>query len=523
MAAERRMNLRFFCKNPFLLIAVPILTIFIMSFLPWREARSLPVSQSVSVSATTSATIPIALPAIPINPSASEEASELLNHLANLSGKGIMAGQHDYLESPDELNNKLKNTSGEHAVLHGYELGAITNQSKDTIASQRQAVVNSAIRWSRDGGIVAMTFHQSLPGTSPKWSNVSMKLSQEEFDTYVTPGTPQYQSLITDLDEIAVYLGELRDAGVPVLWRPYHEMNGNWFWWGGKDNFTVLWNLMYDRLVNTHKLNNLLWVWNANAPNQWSDPYTTYYPGADKVDLLALDIYNNDYKQSYYEGLLEFAAGKPIGIGEIGELPNADMLSEAQNQWVYTMIWGKMLTENNNLQQIKDFMSHDHTVTREDYILTIAATSNKGAKVSQHGLTGEYFNNAELFGQPVIIRNDSKVDFNWQGESPAAGIERDGFSVRWKGKVKPVYSEKYTFLVSSDDGVRVWIDGKLLIDDWRDHSAAISKGSIELTAGILYDIKLEYYENRGDASVRLMWESPRQRQAVIPQNALFFP
>ncbi|HBS45723.1 MAG TPA: glycosyl hydrolase, partial [Paenibacillus sp.] len=80
-----------------------------------------------------------------------------------------------------------------------------------------------------------------------------MKLSQEKFNVYVTPGTSQYQSLMADFDEIAIYLGELRDAGVPVLWRPYHEMNGNWFWWGGKDNFTVLWNLMYDRLVNTHK------------------------------------------------------------------------------------------------------------------------------------------------------------------------------------------------------------------------------------------------------------------------------
>ncbi len=77
--------------------------------------------------------------------------------------------------------------------------------------------------------------------------------------------------------------------------------------------------------------------------------------------------------------------------------------------------------------------------------------------------------------------------------------------------------------MSSDDGVRVWIDDKLIIDDWRDHSATLNKGSIELTAGNLHDIKIEYYENRGDASIRLMWESPRQKQTVIPQNALFFP
>lgn len=519
--------MRFYCKYPFLVTVMPVLTIFILSFLPLSEARSLLTPQSVTTSATTTttttSTISITLPAVPINPLASEEAIQLLNDLANFSGKGIMAGQHDYLESPDELNNKVKNTSGEHAVLHGYELGAITNQSKATIASQRQAVVDSAIKWSREGGIVAMTFHQSLPGTSPKWSNVSMKLSQEKFNAYVTPGTSQYQSLMADFDEIAIYLGDLRDAGVPVLWRPYHEMNGNWFWWGGKDNFNVLWNLMYDRLVNTHKLNNLLWVWNPNAPNEWSAPYQAYYPGADKVDVLAADIYNNDYKQSYYEDLLKLAAGKPIGIGESGELPNPDKLSKTQNQWVYTMTWGKMLTENNTLQQIRNFMSHRYIVSREDYMVITAATRNKAAKVLRNGLSGEYFNNADLSDQPVVTRNDNKIDFNWQGESPATGVEQDVFSVRWKGKVKPVYSEKYTFSVSSDDGVRVWIDGKLIIDDWRDHSATLSKGSIELTAGNLHDIKIEYYENRGDANIRLMWESPRQKQTVIPQNALFFP
>ncbi len=368
-----------------------------------------------------------------------------------------------------------------------------------------------------------MTFHQSLPGTSPKWSNVSMKLSQEKFDAYVTPGTSQYKSLIAELDEIAIYLADLRDAGVPVLWRPYHEMNGDWFWWGKKDNFSALWDIMYDRFVNTHKLNNLLWVWNPNAPNEWSGPYDDYYPGASKVDVLAADIYNNDYKQSYHDSLVKLAKGKPIGIGESGELPDPNVLSKTQNKWVYAMTWGKMLTENNNPQQIKGFMNNNYTLSREEYVAAQETTANSTTpSILKNGLTGEYYNNTELSGKAAVIRKDSKIDFNWKSGAPAAGIGSNSFSIRWQGKIKPVYSENYTFSVSSDDGVRVWIDGKLIIDHWWDQSATIRKGNITLTAGTLYDLKIEYYENRGDASIRLMWESPRQKQRVIPNNALFF-
>jgi mannan endo-1,4-beta-mannosidase len=231
-ATERRITLNTYRKYRLFTTILPV--IIILSLLPWAEVRTLPAVQGV-ISPVTPVT-----PVSPVNPSASGEARQLLSYLVNLSGKGMISGQHDYLESPDEFNNKLKNASGQYAVLHGYELGAINNQSEDTIAWQRQAVVDSAIKWHKGGGIVAMTFHQNLPGTSPEWSNVTMGLSQAKFNAYVTPGTPQYKSLIAELDEIAVYLGELRNAGVPVLWRPYHEMNGGWFWWGRKNNFSAL-------------------------------------------------------------------------------------------------------------------------------------------------------------------------------------------------------------------------------------------------------------------------------------------
>ncbi|MFC6653162.1 glycosyl hydrolase [Paenibacillus rhizoplanae] len=492
--------------------------ILILSLLPWGEGRSLPAAAKV--------TAPAAPASInkPINPLASKEASALLSYLSDLSGKGMISGQHDYLESPDEFNNKLRTTSGRYAVLHGYELGAIGNQSKETIARQRQAVVDSAIRWHEGGGIVAMTFHQNLPGTAPAWTNVQKPLSQSQFKLYVTPGTPQYKALVAELDDVSKYLGELRDAGVPVLWRPYHEMNGGWFWWGQKDDFARLWDLVYDRMVNTHKLNNLLWVWNPNAPNKSSEPYSAYFPGTAKVDILAADIYDNDFKQSYYDSLLKLAGSKPIGIGESGELPDPVIMSQQQSKWVYTMTWGKMLVENNPPVKIQSFMNHKYTVSREDYKLAVGTKTHAAAVISsRNGLRGQYYGNMDLSGTPLLTRNDSTIQFNWHGNAPASGLPKDSFSVRWTGTLKPLYSEKYTFTASSDDGIRVWIGGKLLIDSWKNQSSASREGSITLSANTPYAIKVEYYENRGDASVSLMWKSQSQKQMIIPQSALTLP
>ncbi|WP_342481172.1 PA14 domain-containing protein [Paenibacillus sp. FSL L8-0340] len=510
--------------------------------------------------------------AVPVNPDASAEAVKLLSNLYSITGKGIITGQHDYLESPDEFSNKLKGTSGEYAALHGYELGVISGQSESTAASQRKNVVNSAINWYKNGGIVTMTFHQNLPGTAYLWSNVQKPLTQAEFNRYVTPGTTEYASLITDLDKVAVSLKSLRDAGVPVLWRPYHEMNGNWFWWGKKSNFAELWNIMYDRFVNVHQLNNLLWVWNPNAPNAWSDPYALTYPGASKVDVLAADIYDNDYMNKYYDSLLSLAAGKPIGIGENGEMPSTAKLKLSQKNFVFMMNWGKMLYEKNSTTTIKSFMSDSYTLTRDQYkswsapataptptatptatatatptptptatstpTPTATSTATPTPKVTPapvptpdsndsveapvvSGLKGEYFKNMTLSGTPALVRNDALLNFNWRQGSPDPSIGIDSFSVRWTGQIKPTYSETYQFFTTSDDGIRVYINGKAVIDSWMKQSGAERTGSIALTGGQLYDIKVEYYENAGDANIRLMWQSQSQAKVTVPASALF--
>lgn len=464
---------------------------------------------------------------VPADPDLTASGRELLRTLYTLQGTGIITGQHDYLESPDEFSNKLKATAGQYAALHGYELGAINNQSPELIKKQRDGVVYSAIRWHEAGGIVAMSYHAHLPGTSPAWSNVSVSLSNAEFDKYLTPGTPQNLALLANLDDVALTLRKLADAKVPVLWRPYHEMNGGWFWWGQKRNFTALWNLMFEHFTKKHKLHNLLWVWSPNADDGSTDSMEGYFPGGAKVDILALDIYNREFKNEYHDRLWDLGRGKLIAIGENGGLPPAGVLTASQRKWSYMMTWGKLLYEGNTVEAIQKFMNSGFTLTRNDYTQAVGLINAKPAdspvSLPENGLQGAYYNNMDLAGTPALTRTDASIQFNWRQGSPDPAIGKDLFSIRWNGRLGAAYSELYSIYSSSDDGIRVWIDGNLVIDSWIRQSGQERKGSIHLIAGKLHDIKVEYFEYQGDARVMLMWESPSQAKEVIPASAFFLP
>src|SRR5690606_20383457 len=175
--------------------------------------------------------------------------------------------------------------------------------------------------------------------------SIQGELTDEEWAELTTPGTELNLRWQKQVDQVAALLAQLRDAGVPILWRPYHEMNGIWFWWGdkkGPDGFAKLWKMMYDRYVNVHHLDNLLWVWNANAPRDipfdQAYSYRDYYPGHEYVDILATDVYHFDYEQKDYEELLALAEGRPVALGEVGELPKMEIL-EVQPAWTWFMVW----------------------------------------------------------------------------------------------------------------------------------------------------------------------------------------
>jgi hypothetical protein len=139
------------------------------------------------------------------------------------------------------------------------------------------------------------------------------------------------------------------------------------------------------------------------------------------------------------------------------------------------------------------------------------------------GLLGDYFDNADLTGL-VFTRTDATIDYDWGTSSPDTAIGTDTYSVRWTGYVQPLYTETYTFTTFSDDGDRVWVDGQLLIDNWKiQRGNKTTSGSITLQAGQLYPITVEFYENSGNAAISLSWSSTSQGKQIVPQSQLYLP
>lgn len=137
------------------------------------------------------------------------------------------------------------------------------------------------------------------------------------------------------------------------------------------------------------------------------------------------------------------------------------------------------------------------------------------------GLTGQYFDNAD-FSTLKLTRTDAAIDLNWGTGAPAAGVGADTFSVRWTGQVQAQHSELHTFHINADNGARLWVNRKLILDNWSNASAVTQlSGSIDLSAGQFYDIQLDYYDNTGAASVKLEWSSSSLARQVVPTAQLY--
>ncbi len=147
------------------------------------------------------------------------------------------------------------------------------------------------------------------------------------------------------------------------------------------------------------------------------------------------------------------------------------------------------------------------TTLAEVSAVPVPATNLRGPN-GEAGLKAEYFANKTLAGVPAVTRVDREVSFDWGVMSPAPGIPVDDFSARWTGKLVPTVSGKYRFGAIVDDGVRVYLDGKLIAEDWTDHAPATVTGEVTLEAGKSYDIKMEYYESKIGAVARLAWQPP---------------
>ena len=319
----------------------------------------------------------------PVNPNASPEAKQLLNYLYSLQGKKILSGQHNYAHRYKDLpygvnfyTDTAFKITGKYPAVWGCDFSYT-----QMVVEKRQCLINEAVKNHQEGFVVTLMYHQVRPmdiENNPDsilhqvWKNsVQGELTNKEWEEFLTPGTVLNKMWLEKIDTVAYFLKYLRDANVPVLWRPYHEMNGAWFWWGdhrGDDGYIKLWKAMYDRYVNHHQLNNLIWVWNANSPrnrkNDTAYAYHHYFPGVEYVDVLAADIYHNDYKQSHHDELLELGKGKLIALGEVGQMPTPRIL-EKQPMWSWFMTWSNFLWKANTTDAVLELYNCERVLTKE--------------------------------------------------------------------------------------------------------------------------------------------------------------
>ena len=315
----------------------------------------------------------------PSNPNSTPEARALLDLFYRISGRYTLTGQHNYPNTRDHNTLFAAEYIGQTPAIWSTDMGFAKAGDYDSYLA-RADIVREAIRQHNKGSIITICWH-AVPPTADEpvtfqpqgkvapdsLASVQGKLLDEQFRDVLTPGTRLYKRWAAQVDSVAVYLKKLQDAHVPVLWRPYHEMNGDWFWWGGRVgeySTADLYRQIYDRLVNYHKLNNLVWVWSVDRPGTPIRKFSNFYPGNDYLDILALDVYGSDFNQAYYDSLMALSKGKPVVLGEVGNPPTPDVL-EKQPNWAYWVIWAGMV-RNLSKKQHQLLVNDPRILSQED-------------------------------------------------------------------------------------------------------------------------------------------------------------
>lgn len=315
----------------------------------------------------------------PVSPDASEEAKALLNLIYDISGKYIYTGQHNYPNTRDINSQYARKYIGKTPIVWSTDMGHAEDGDTDSYLA-RPDIVEEAIRQHHLGSLITICWHavpptadepvtfQPRPDSSPdSLASVQGRLLEEQYKDLLTPGTKIYNRWVSQIDSVAYYLKKLKEAKIPILWRPYHEMNGDWFWWGGRtgEYSTIdIYKQLFDRLVNYHKLDNLVWVWSVDRVHQPKMNYNHYYPGNDYLDILSLDVYGGDFSQDYYDSLVSYSDGKPLVLGEVGNPPSLEIF-DIQPKWAFWVVWAGMV-RNTSKKQYDIYDKDPRILFRED-------------------------------------------------------------------------------------------------------------------------------------------------------------
>lgn len=324
-------------------------------------------------------TPPTVLPIAPqlSNPLADRNTQLLMNFLTSTYGQYTIAG-HQHEES-----NNLPFPSSTYLNLSGGLRPALRSSDFMDYSPSRLAFganprneTEQSIAWAKDnGGIVSMTWHWNAPanlvnsGSWPWWRGFYTQATTFNLPgALANPSGSDYQLILRDIDAIAVELQKFEVDNVPVVWRPLHEAQGGWFWWGahGPQAFKDLWRLMYNRLTNHHGLNNLIWEFTSSAAE---GNHLDWYPGDDVVDMIGLDIYtdpSSSMNGQWYDLLAHYNGRKMIALSESGTLPNAEMMDAYDVTWSYFSLWKDGFLDDFTPQQVQALLNSERVITLDE-------------------------------------------------------------------------------------------------------------------------------------------------------------
>lgn len=305
--------------------------------------------------------------AAPVTPNASAQTIKLYNFLKNSFGTKIITGAMAAHSTNINEASWIHNNTGKWPALTCFDFIDHTNPNQNWVVYD--GPINLSKEWWNNNGIVSLMWHWRNPLTK----SGSFYTAETSFDVSKVSDTnsAEYKAMLVDIDVIAGYLKQFKDANIPVIWRPLHEAEGAWFWWGAKgaEPCKALWRLLFDRLVNNHGLNNLIWVWTTSA----SENAANWYPGDTYVDVLGMDIYpgTNQHGSQYlsFNKVREFSAGrKMITLSECGSAPDPAIMLEYGDTWSWFMPWNGDFTRSdahNGITWWQKFVSYDYVLTRD--------------------------------------------------------------------------------------------------------------------------------------------------------------
>lgn len=374
---------------------------------------------------------------------ATPETQLLMNYLTEVYGNHIISGQQEIYGGGNDGNTELEfdwihNLTGKYPAIRGFDF-----MNYNPLYGWEDGTTDRMIDWVNNrNGIATASWHINVPrnfttyqlGDHVDWKEATYKPTETNFNTAnaVIPGTKEYQYVMSTIDDLAEQLLILQDNNVPVLFRPYHEAEGNgglngegaWFWWAsaGADVYKQLWDMLYTELTETYSLHNLIWTYNSYVYN--TSP--AWYPGDDQVDIVGYDKYNTIYNRndglsgvpnedaisSIFYQLVDLTDGKKmVAMTENDTVPSVQNLTEEKSGWLYFCPWyGEHL-----MSSAFNYPATLKTLYQSDYVITLDELPN--LKVNNPTSNASLTPTTVEFDKHTPNTSDKAITVNFNGNT----------------------------------------------------------------------------------------------------------